>query len=585
MRASVWLVSLSRHEDHPPAASVGWDGDLMSVPAHSLDTAAARKGRGAFFTPPEISGFIAKWAIQSAEDAVLEPSCGEASFLLPAAERLRRLDRQGKLFSAGLCGIEIHQTSARRAEQLLEAAGFSAQIEVADFFDVEPEPKFDAVIGNPPYIRYQNFAGELRAKALRTAFSQGVRLSRLASSWAAFVVHATRFLRPGGRLGLVLPAELLTVNYAAPVRRFLLKRFAKVRLVMFEELVFPGVLEEVVLLLAEGQGSSECFEVYQAEDLADLVSMDRKHWSGFTPETGGKWTPALIAANAFAEYRSLVQSGEFCELLGWGETYLGSVTGNNRYFTLTHEDARTRGIPSGSLLPISPPGSRHLRGLTFTKSAWEEAKREGAACYLFHPPSDRMGAAVQQYIADGAKAGVHKAYKCRVRNPWWRVPVVPVPDLLLTYMDHDRPRLVNNDARVAHINSLYGVTLKPEHRQLGRDLLPIASLNSVTLLGAEMVGRSYGGGLLKLEPKEADLLPVPSPSTVKAVEAKLRDLRPQLAKWLRQAKLSEAVNLVDGVLLREHGKIPESKIELLRQAREVLFSRRTTRGRGTRGQG
>lgn len=55
-------------------------------------------------------------------------------------------------------------------------------------------------------------------------------------------VHSALFLKPGGRLGLVLPAELLSVNYAAQVREFLMRRFARVRLVLFTERVFPGVL-------------------------------------------------------------------------------------------------------------------------------------------------------------------------------------------------------------------------------------------------------------------------------------------------------------------------------------------------------
>ncbi|MBM3854895.1 MAG: SAM-dependent DNA methyltransferase, partial [Verrucomicrobia bacterium] len=536
------------------------------------------------FTPPEISSFLVDWAIRNASETVLEPSCGEASFLLPAGVRLRQLG--GKPPSRRqLEGVEVHAPSAAEAERLLKDAGFGSRVRVADFFDVEPEAFFDAVVGNPPYIRYQNFSGDLRVKALRAALTQGVGLTKLASSWAAFVVHATRFLKPGGRLALVLPAELLTVNYAAPVRKFLLRRFAKVRLVMFEELVFPGVLEEVVLLLAEGEGSAECFEVYQACDVSDLSGIDRKGWNWFTPESGGKWTPALVSADSFAEYQALVQGASFCDLLGWGETYLGAVTGNNRFFTMKAEQARSLRMPESALLRISPPGSRHLRGLTFTDAAWEEASKDGSPCYLFCPPEDRVGVAVQKYIADGESAGVQAAYKCQAREPWWRVPVVPVPDLLLTYMDHDRPRLITNAAKVAHLNSLYGVTLKSEHRQLGRDLLPIASLNSVTLLGAEMVGRSYGGGLLKLEPKEADLLPVPSPATVEATASELRALRPQLAKSLRQGKLSNAVDLVDAVLLRDHLSVGKDKIASLRGAREVLFSRRTSRGKGKSGKG
>lgn len=541
-----------------------------------FDTPSLRKERGAFFTPARIAQFLVDWAVRDPADRVLEPSCGEAAFLVPAADRLRMLGAEG---TDQLHGVEVHPASAAEARRLIAAHGLSAAIQAADFFDVDPDTTFDAVVGNPPYIRYQQFAGELRAKALRAAFTQGVRLTQLASSWAAFVVQATRFLKPGGRLGLVLPAELLTVNYAAPVRRFLLRRFKKVRLVMFEELVFPGVLEEVILLMAEGEGSAECFEVFQARDLDDLAAVERKGWSGFAPEKEGKWTAALLPADAFAEYRAVAEGRAFSPMLAWGETYLGAVTGNNKYFTLTRDQARELRIPKGELLPISPPGSRHLRGMTFTEAAWSQAANEGSACHLFYP-SDRLSVAAMRYIERGEAAKVHRAYKCEVRSPWWRVPVVPVPDLLLTYMDQHRPRLITNAAKVAHLNSLYGVALRPGMRQLGRDLLPIASLNSVTLLGSEVVGRSYGGGLLKLEPKEADKLPVPSAERLGMVADELRALRPQLAKHLRGGRLMEAAALVDAVVLPD---LAPGQLGRLRAARELLYERRTTRGKGLRG--
>jgi adenine-specific DNA-methyltransferase len=108
------------------------------------------------------------------------------------------------------------------------------RVKVGDFFTVEPTGSYDAVIGKPPYVRYQNFSGEARACSREAAVRAGVSISGLASSWAAFTVHAALFLTKGGRLGLVLPAELLMVNYAAEVRRFLMQRFARVDLVLFE---------------------------------------------------------------------------------------------------------------------------------------------------------------------------------------------------------------------------------------------------------------------------------------------------------------------------------------------------------------
>ncbi|MDP9479947.1 MAG: SAM-dependent methyltransferase [Actinomycetota bacterium] len=63
----------------------------------SSDTPALRKARGAFFTPPELCNFVADWAVRSSSDTVLEPSCGEAAFLLAAGERLRTLGAPGML--------------------------------------------------------------------------------------------------------------------------------------------------------------------------------------------------------------------------------------------------------------------------------------------------------------------------------------------------------------------------------------------------------------------------------------------------------------------------------------------------------
>ena len=542
------------------------------------DPASARKARGAFFTPAAITAYLAAWAIRAPSDRVFEPSCGEASFLLAAGERLRALGAPAEGIGSQLRGVEIHSASARRAAGLLAGHGLSATIAVADFFERAPAGEFDAVIGNPPYVRYQNFSGEARARAQRAALAAGVRLTGLSSSWAAFTIHASRFLRPDGRLAIVLPGELLSVNYAAQVRRFLLQRFARVRLVLFEGRVFPGVLEEIVLLLAEGQGGAPYFELFQAGSPIALPAQDAPAWTEHRTEDGKKWTPALIAADAFSLYRHLAEGPGFAPMLDWGETWLGAVTGNNAFFALSRAEAARFGLSGDDLRPISPPGSRHLRGLAFDRRAWERLAAEGAACFLFDPADPTTAAALRR-IEVGRAQRVHVAYKCRMRSPWWHVPVGPVPDLLLTYMNQDRPRLLANDARVQVLNSVYGVSLRPGLRWLGRELLPLAFLNSLSLLGAEIVGRSYGGGLLKLEPREADILPVLAPSVLRDAAPTLRAVRPAAVAALRAGDAAGATALVDRVLLREHLGLGEEELTALRLARALLSQRRRARGR------
>ncbi len=537
----------------------------------------ARKSRGAFYTPQAIATFLSQWAIRRPTDAVFEPSCGEAAFLTAAATRLQALGAN-TIPADQLQGTDIDPASVGTAAAVLRNLGVTGQLSVGDFFDVVPERGFEAVIGNPPYVRYQAFAGAARAKGIAAALAQGVRLTALTSSWAPFVVHATSFLASDGRLALVLPAELLAVNYAAPVRRFLMQRFALVRLVLFEERVFPGVSEEVVLLLAEGCGPTDHCELHQAKNLRSLSVPDWKTW---TPDNlEARWVTGLLSAQTASTYAALASSEAFSTLRDWGHTYLGMVTGNNRYFALTADRATELGLRRSDLLKISPPGSRHLRGLSFTDNAWEAMVRTGGRGYLFDPTPAKPSDAALRYISAGENAEVHTAYKCRKRSPWWKVPRVTTPDAFVTYMNHDAPRIVANRARVLCLNSVHGIVFAAGRRKIGMDLLPIAMLNSVTLLGAELVGRAYGGGLLKLEPKEADRLPVPSFDAVCAAANDLRHLRPTLARHLRSGNLTAVVEAVDRTLLRRSLSIPRTQIDELRSARQALFARRVSRSRG-----
>ena len=156
--------------------------------------------------------------------------------------------------------------------RLLSAKGLAANIRVGDFLDVELTDSYDVCIGNPPgTVRFHGHTGEARDRSQRVAAASDVVLSDLASSWAGFVIRATQLLKPEGRLGLVLPAELMTVNYADPVRQ-ILQSYARVRLVVFQERVFPEVTEEVVLLLAEGRGDGPApgLELHEARNVEEL---------------------------------------------------------------------------------------------------------------------------------------------------------------------------------------------------------------------------------------------------------------------------------------------------------------------------
>lgn len=554
------------------------DNARMTLPARDpLDTADQRKLRGAFFTPPAIASYIAAWAVRSATDRVLEPSTGDAEFLTHAVERLAELGSS----TSDVWGCELHEWSATRGAERVEAAGGRPHIEVGDFFDYRSEEPFDAVIGNPPYIRFQDFSGEQRLRARSAALQGGVSLNGLASAWAAFTVHAARQLKAGGRLGFVLPAELLSANYAAPVRRFLFEHFTSVELVLFEERVFPEAETEVVLLLAAGyrEGTTEEAQIRQARNASDLTRLPPAvAWAPSDPSQ--KWAGVTLKASSTTALIKAADDGYFTPLRTWGQTRLGMVTGRNTYFALSPAQVSELGIQARETLPLSPPGSSHLRGLELSKRALTELGAQGKRTRLFYPKAATSEGA-QSYIEAGMKLGVHKAYKCRVRRTWWQVPLMEPADLLLTYMNADTVRMVTNSARALHLNSVHGVYLHPQYRALGSEFLPLAALNSLTQLSAELTGRAYGGGILKMEPGEAAKWLVPGPEALtERARASLRAVRPLVGGKLRSGKLADATRLVDDALLIDALAMDRSAVRDARQARQQLANRREARSRG-----
>jgi adenine-specific DNA methylase len=219
--------------------------------------APTAKTLGAFYTDTQVADFLVWWAIRSPHDTVMDPSFGGGVFLRSACERLLQL---GGDPADQVSGVEVDPAvHARIAEKLADEFGVCRErLRLSDFFQIPwaNVPKVEVIVGNPPFIRYQRFTGEVRKVALARSAAAGVRLPELCSSWAPFLVHSAATLRPGGRLAMVVPMEIAHAAYARPVLDYLRSSFGKSTFLTFRKKLFPDLSEDTLLLLAEDKGAT-----------------------------------------------------------------------------------------------------------------------------------------------------------------------------------------------------------------------------------------------------------------------------------------------------------------------------------------
>jgi methylase of polypeptide subunit release factors len=539
------------------------------------DSVELRKARGAFFTPYPIAQFLVQWALRDGRQSILDPTCGEGVFLLAAADEAARV-RPLELF-----GIDIHSDSLEETERLLLQTGHTgANLLTGDFFD-EPSPDqigaripfVDAVVGNPPFVR-----GDVRRRAGAAALAQGVRVSGLASSWAPLLVHASSFLKPDGRIAMVVPAELLSVGYAEPIRQWLRRRFKSVHLVLFDRLQFHDAEEQVILLVAQGTGGCSAFNLHEVNDAEELQNLHVFDAEAFTPRDTGKWTELLVPDEVRGILRN-TKTDEFHALENFGRIELGTVTGANKFFTLSEATRVEYNLTEGKHVRRTvPPGSRHLTGLRFTAGQWEQLRLKGERVWLLDPAQGtKTAGGFGRYVALGKQLEVDQGYKCSGRTPWWRPPVQGTPDMFFTYMSHVTPRLIANEAGTSYVNSMHGLTLREDVHDTTREALPFVMLNTLTMLSAEITGRSYGGGILKMEPREASQLIVPAEDVMRRTWDRLKDRHHELDQLVRTRNWSAVTDIVDEALLVNTLGIAESDLRKLRAALKRQRLRRQRR--------
>lgn len=475
-------------------------------------------------------------------------------------------------------GIELIEAEAEKSKDRVAKYGLdSTTILNADFFNyianANGEAHFDVVIGNPPFIRYQNFPEEHREVAFKMMAEMNLHPNKLTNIWVPFLVISASKLNRFGKLAMVIPAELFQVKYAAETRIFLSNFFSRITIVTFKKLVFDDIQQEVVLMLCEKDvTANKGIRVIELNNLEELetIKIDKiqKTQVKTLDHTSEKWTKYFLDESEIELLRKIKADKRIKPCADVMDVDVGIVTGRNEFFMLNKEV-----VAKWKLKPYTTKvvgKSNHLKGIVYNKADFEQNVEANYPVQLFLPADKDYSAQPEvsrKYIAYGEAMEFHTGYKCKIRKRWFITPSLWSPDGFVLRQVGDYPKLILNKTEASSTDTIHRVRFK---KKINPETIALSYLNSLTFAFSEILGRSYGGGVLTFEPTEIEEIPLPLLGTHK-IDFNIID------SLIRQRKIDEVLDIIDKELLIKQLKFSETEAKMLRGIWKKLSGRRNRR--------
>lgn len=506
-----------------------------------------QKSTGSYYTSNAIADYIVDWVIENPKMSVLEPSFGDGVFIDSAIAKFAEL----KNSCPKLTGIEKQKEPYNNYMRSHKINGI-----LSDFMEFRTEEKFDAVIGNPPYVSLRNLNERERKNALNLVKSYGINMATSASLWMPFMIHSTELLSENGKLGFVLPYEITYVRYAFSLWEYLSENYGKITLCRIFHDFFPNVDVETVLLLAEEKGGktdSVSYKIFETiEDLhagnasknlllpvKSITSMEKPF------ETALLETNTENLLNTLRNEHKIEKAVETCKFK------IGYVSGSKTFFNISKEDLQKLKIRTEN----TKKSLLNAKQITSNAKAGIETDGIQDFSYLFYPQN--IGLNEDSYIKYGEKIKINEGYKCKLRKPWYIVPQVEKPDLVLTVFG-DVPKILLNNGGFYISNSLLGGTISSAS---GEEFL-CRWYNSLTLLSIETMVHSLGGGSLVLIPGETDNIEIITEFPKNQVEQTYQ----KFSVFAKENKTEDIYKYGDEIVLKKIYRFTDSQINFIRNS-------------------
>ena len=532
-----------------------------------------KKLRGAYYTPLQLANAMVSLFASEKITSILEPSCGDGVFL-------DSITQQGLLnHIEKVTAIEIVSEEAEKLS-LRFANTDNVSIFNEDFLDFYKRSysneNYDLVLGNPPYIRYQYLTEKQRKIQSEILTDHGMKSNKLINAWVCFIVACVQLLSEDGKIAMVVPAEIMQVAYAEDLRVFLSNQLSRITLITFEKLIFPEIEQEVLVFVGEKGGEEKGIRIIEMNDLDGFKTLDLK-MNGYQKllHAKEKWTKYFISPEEVKIIQNIRSDARFVKFSDYGIINIGITTGNNSFFSIDEETEK-----AFDLQPVTIPligRSSHAHGIYFSEGDWRTnvtAKKRAMLIHFPDTPYKDYPKKHKEYISHGEDAGEHEGYKCSIRDRWYIVPSIWVPDAFFLRRNNLYPKFVLNKCNAVSTDTMH--RMKFNEGVDGENVL-LSYYNSISFAFTEICGRSYGGGVLEVLPGEMGNIMLPR---IEQIESELRyNLLDRIDRIVREKDdIEKALDIVDQEVLINILGIDSKLCNICRLIWKKLQKRRLGRG-------
>lgn len=466
--------------------------------------------KGQFWTPDWVATAMASYVLRDNPVSVLDPATGGGALLI-ASKRLAR----SRGLDLALFGRDIDPDTLTLSRLNGMSSDDLENVEIRDFLFDPPVSKFPAIIVNPPYVRHHRLLKE--QKRLLSEYAQsavGSRIDGRAGLHVYFLIRSLQTLAAHGRIAFIVSSDICEGVFANTLWKWVCSKYRIDHVVTFtpENSPFPDLDTNVIIFCIQNSDPAEFFDWVECREpdpdaLATVLTGNRIPDSSLNTVQKRGVVEALrtgFSRPPSNEPGSRYVLGDFAKVMR------GIATGDNDFFFMTSSRAKSLGIPEFFLMK-AVGRTRDVRGDKIDDSDIERLEASGRPTRLLcvnGTPFDLLPSTVRDYLRIGEMKGLPEKALIKTRKPWYGTENRKVPPILFAYLGRNSSRFIRNRANVVPLTSFLCVYPKQSGTSFEGMLWNILN-HPDTTANLSKVGKSYGGGSVKVEPRALERLPLP----------------------------------------------------------------------------